>query len=142
MCETQVICKAIGRVGRRSYDRRIKIASAMYVNRNGDMTRLLNDVDRLSAQLHDAFPTITGSDYNFFGQELSIVIDTLKALSRETASHSELTACSERLRRQIDDLEELTHDIKAFRIDAANNKQLQATMASIDGIDFSKYARR
>ena len=53
MCETQVISRHIGRIGRRSFDRRMRMASPLYVERRGDLTRLLNDVDRLSERLHD-----------------------------------------------------------------------------------------
>jgi hypothetical protein len=42
------------------------------------------------------------------------------------------------MRQQIADLVELDHDIKAFRVDAPKNKELQATMAMLNSLDFSK----
>ncbi len=137
MCETQVISRHIGRIGRRSFDRRMRMASPLYVEKRGDLTRLLNDVDKLSELLHDEFQSITEEDYRLFSPELKIVIGTLKALRRESMIHRELKAYNERMRQQIVDLEELDHDIKVFRVDAPKNKELQASMASVGEIDFS-----
>ena len=77
MCQTAMISQHIGRIGRRSFDRRIRLASPMYMERRGELARLLNDVDRLSNLLHDEFPTITAEDYRMFGPELKIAISTL-----------------------------------------------------------------
>lgn len=137
MCETQVISRHIGRIGRRSFDRRMRMASPLYVERRGDLARLLNDVDRLSERLHDEFATITEDDYRFFGPELKIVISTLKALRQESMTRKDLKPYNERMRQQIVDLEELNHDINVFRVDAPKNKELQASMASVGEIDFS-----
>ena len=55
MCQTQVISNHIGRIGRRSFDRRMRIVSPLYVERRGEIARLLNEVDALSERLHDEF---------------------------------------------------------------------------------------
>ena len=138
MCQTQAISKYIGRIGRRSFDRRMRIASPMFVEKRGELTRLLNEVDRLSDRLHDDFPTITEEDYRMFGPELKIVISTLKALRQDSLTRKELKPYNDRMRQQISDLEELDHDIKAFRVDAVQNKELQATMDLLGSLDFSK----
>ena len=137
MCQTQVISRHIGRIGRRSFDRRMRIVSPLYVERRGEITRLLNEVDALSERLHDEFPTITEEDYKLFGPELKVVIGTLKSLLKESRTRHELKPYNERMREQILDLEELDHDIKEFRIDAPKNEELQAAMASVGEIDFS-----
>ena len=72
-----------------------------------------------------------------FGSELKIVINTLKALRRESQSRPELKPYDDRMRQQIMDLEELDHDIVEFRIKAPKNKELQDALASIKDIDFS-----
>ena len=105
MCQTAMISQHIGRIGRRSFDRRIRLASPMYMERRGELARLLNDVDRLSNLLHDEFPTITAEDYRMFGPELKIAISTLKALRRESIHRRELSPYNERMRQQIADLE-------------------------------------
>ena len=137
MCQVQVISRNIGRIGRRSFDRRMRIVSPLYVERRGEIARLLNEVNALSERLHDEFPTITEEDYKLFGPELKVVIDTLKSLLKESLTHHELKPYNERMREQIVDLEELDHDIVEFRIKAPKNEELQKTLAQIDKVDFS-----
>ena len=141
MCQTQIITRHIGSIGRRSFDRRMRIASPMFVERRGELARLLNEVDKLSDRLHEDFPTITEDDYRIFGPELKIVISTLKALWKDSLTHKELKPYNDRMRQQIADLEEIDHDIKAFRVDAPKNKELQATMALLGSLDFSKLSK-
>ena len=138
MCQTQVISRHIGRIGRVSFDRRMRIASPLFVEKRGELTRLLNEIDKLSDRLHDEFPTITEDDYRIFGPELKIVISTLKALRQDSLMRKELKAYNDRMRQQIVDLEELDHDIKVFRVNAPKNKELQTTMAMLSGLDFTK----
>lgn len=140
MCQTTVISRRIGRIGRRSFDRRMRLASPLFVERQGEMQRLLNEVDRLSEHLHEDFPTITPEDYSIFGPELRIVINTLKDLRKESLSRSELKPYNDRLRQQIVDLKELDHDIRVFRVDAPQNQALQQAMDSLTKLDLSKFA--
>lgn len=137
MCQTAVISRRIGRIGRHSFDRRMRLASPLFQEKEGDFVRILNDVDKLCERLHMDFPTITGEDYRLFGPELKIVIKTLKDLRSESLSRKELKDCNERLRQQILDLEELDHDIQEFRVNAPKDKNLQQTLAAIGQIDFS-----
>ena len=131
MCQTQVISRHIGRIGRRSFDRRMRMASPMFAEKRGEIARLLNEVDSLSYRLHDEFPTITENDYRMFGPELKILISTLKSLRQESLTHKELKPYNDRMRQQISDLEELDHDIKTFRVDALKNEELQQAMVAV-----------
>ena len=90
MCQATVISRHIGRIGRRSFDRRMRMASPLFTEKQGEVARILNDVDKLSDRLHDEFITITEDDYLMFGSELKILISTLKALRRESLSRPEL----------------------------------------------------
>ena len=137
MCQTATISRHIGRIGRRSFDRRMRLASPLFVEKQGEVVRLLNDVDRLSDQLHDEFITITEDDYRLFGPELKIVISTLKALRRESKTRPELRRYDNRMREQIVDLEELDHDILEFRVKAPKDEALQQTLSSLKNIDLS-----
>lgn len=141
MCQTAVISRHIGRIGRRSFDRRMRMASPLFMEKQGEMARLLNDVDRLSNRLHDEFITITEEDYRMFGSELKILISTLKDLRRDSRMRAELRPYDERMREQIADLEELDHDIYVFRVKAPKNKELQEALASIKDIDFSYHEK-
>lgn len=42
MCPAATISRSIGRLGRRSFDRKMRVVSPMFVDRKGDMTRLCN----------------------------------------------------------------------------------------------------
>ena len=137
MCQTQVISEHIGRIGRRLFDRRMRIVSPLFVERKGEVARLLNEVDNLSERLHSEFPTITEEDYRLFGPELEILISTLKALLRDSLHRNELKPYNERMREQIADLEEIDHDIRVFRIVAPKNSELQTAMGNVGKIDFS-----
>lgn len=137
MCQTAIISRRIGQIGRQSFDRRMRMASPLYEEKKGELERLLNDVDRLSECLHDEFMTITEADYQMFCSELKIVISTLRALHRESQSRPELRRYNNRMREQIIDLEELDHDIVEFRVKAPKNKVLQESIASLKDIDFS-----
>ena len=138
MCQTAIISQRIGRIGRRSFDRRMRLASPLFVEKQGEVSRLLNEVDRLCDFLHDQFITITEEDYRLFGPELKIVINTLKDLRRESWSHLYLRRYDNRMREQILDLEELDHDIYEFRVKAPKNKKLQEAISKIGKIDYSK----
>ena len=138
MCRTNVISHHIGHLGRRSYDRRMRMASPLFVEKRGEMTRLLNEVDKLSEQLHDEFATITEEDYRMFGTELKLLISTLKDLRRDNHLRADLRLYDDRMRQQIVDLEELDHDIYEFRVKAPKNKSLQETLAKASKLDFSK----
>ena len=138
MCQTAVISRHIGRIGRRSFDRRMRLASPLFTERQGEVARILNEVDQLSDRLHDEFITITEDDYRMFGSELKILISTLKDLRRDSRLRADLRPYDDRMRQQIVDLEELDHDIVEFRIKAPKNKELQEVMAKIGKMDFSK----
>ena len=116
----------------------MRIVSPLFVEKRGELARLLNEVDRLSDCIHNDFPTITEEDYRIFGPELKVVISTLKALRQDSLAHKELKTYNDRMRQQIADLEELDHDIKVFRVNAPRNKELQATMDMLGSLDFTK----
>lgn len=137
MCETQIISRHIGRIGRRSFDRRMRIASPMFVEKRGELARLLNEVDKLSDRLHDEFPTISEDDYRMFGPELKVLISTLRDLRQESLVRKELKPYNDRMRQQIADLEELDHDIVEFRVKALKDEAMQAAMAEVGKLDFS-----
>lgn len=113
------------------------MASPLYVEKRGELARILNDVDKLSNRIHDDFPTITANDYRMFGPELRILISTLKSLRSESLSRRELAPYNKRMREQIADLEELDHDIRAFRVNASQDENLQQAMAAAGSVDLS-----
>lgn len=137
MCQTEIISQHIGNIGRRSFDKRMRMASPLFVEKRGETARLLNEVDLLCEQLHKDFPTITSEDYKMFEAKLKILIDTLELLWQDSMTHPEWAPYSQRLRLQINDLQELDHDIRAFRVNAAQNTSLKNTLTQIGALDFS-----
>ncbi len=73
-----------------------------------------------------------------FGAELSLLIDTLKSLKQDSQTYEKYATQLERLSLQIADLEELEHDIIAFRVKGPMNPSLNETMQMIGRLDFSK----
>jgi hypothetical protein len=138
MCQTEVISHRIGLISRRAIDIRMRLASPFFVEKKGEMSRLLNDVDELCNQLHEDFLTITEENYSMFGAELNILIDTLKSLKQDSLTYEKYATQMERLSHQIADLEELEHDIIAFRVKAPKNPSLNETMQMVGKLDFSK----
>ena len=138
MHQTEVISHHIGLMNRRSFDIRMRMASPLFVEKRGEMSQLLNDIDWLCNQLHEDFPTITAEDYSMFGAELNILIDTLKSLRQDSLTYEKFATQMERLSHQITDLEELEHDIIAFRVKAPMNPSLNETMQIVGRLDFSK----
>lgn len=138
MCQTEVISRRIGLISRRAFDIRMRMASPFFVEKRGEVSRLMNDVDGLCNQLHEDFLTITEEDYSLFGAELGILIDTLKSLKQDSLSYGKFATQMERFSLQIADLEELEHDIVAFRVKAPKNFSLNETMQMVGRLDFSK----
>ncbi len=114
------------------------MASPAFVEKKGEMNSLLNDVDSLCQLLHEGFPTITAEDYKLFAAKLHILITTLKALLQERQAYSFAFDYKERLRQQIEDLEELDHDLKAFKVDAPQNEALKQAMIAVGQLDFTR----
>ena len=137
MCKASIISQHIGRIGRHTFDRRMRLASPLFVEKQGEMTHILNDVDRLRERLHEEFITITAEDFLMFGSELKIVISTLKALRNESRFRLELRQYDNRMRHQISDLEELSHDIYEFRVKAPRNESLQQSLSAVKDLDCS-----
>jgi hypothetical protein len=64
----------------------------------------------------------------------------LKALRQESLSRPELRVYDDRMQQQIEDLEELDHDIREFRVMAPHDEALQKALSGFSSLDFSKYA--
>lgn len=116
--------------------------SPKFVDRKGDMTRLCNSVAGLCERLHEDFSTITKEDYDVFGGELRVLIGTLKDLYQDSLRREELKVSNERLKEQIDDLEELEHDIVTFRVRMQEDEEVKQKMKAIGQLDFSKFLKK
>lgn len=98
---------------------------------------MCNGLQSLCELLHREFSTITKADYEVFGPELRVLIDTLRDLLVDSKRVD--PAQNERLREHVDDLVELDHDIVNFRIRLQEDEETRQTMKSIGKLDFAKY---
>ena len=137
MCEVKTISRAISSLGRRTFSRRLQMATPVSRKGDVDLDSLLNGVDALCEQLHKDFPTITAEDYNFFSARLQILVDTLKMLRQELEKHPSFDKV-ERLGCQIDDLVELNEDMRNFKSNTPQCQALSQSLAAIGNIDFSE----
>lgn len=139
MCQTAIISRSIGRLGRNTFDRRMRVVSPLYVEKKGEMTRLCNGLENLCDLLHGEFPTITKADYEVFGPELRVLIGTLKDLLTDSKRLDPVA--NERLKERVDDLVELDHDIVNFRVRLQENECFKQTMKDIGKLDFSRFVK-
>lgn len=139
MCHTAIISRSIGRLGRSSFDRRMRVVSPLYVEKRGEVTRLCNGLEKLCELLHEEFPTITRADYEVFGPELRVLISTLKDLL--TDSKRVDPVANECLRERMDDLVELDNDIVNFRVHLQEDENFKQTMKEIGKLDFSRFVK-
>ena len=139
MCQTATISRSIGRLGRNTFDRRMRVVSPLYVEKRGEMTRLCNGLKGLCELLHGEFQTITKADYDVFGPELKLLIMTLKELLADSVRLNRTG--NDRLKEHVEDLEELDHDIVNFRVRLQENERFKQTMKEIGKLDFSRYVK-
>ena len=139
MCQTAAISRSIGRLGRNTFDRRMRVVSPLYVEKRGEMTRLCNGLEGLCELLHGEFQTITKADYEVFGPELRLLIVTLNGLLMDSERLD--ASDNERLRVHVDDLVELDHDIVNFRVRLQEDESLKQTMKEIGKLDFSRFIK-
>lgn len=139
MCQISVISQSINQIGRKSFDRRTRVVSPLFVERKGELARLCRSLDELCEMLHQEFPTITKEDYRLFGPELKLLIDTLNGLLKDSKKYA--NQGRECLKEYIDDLEELEHDIICFRVHLQNNAEMKQTLDAIGKLDFSRFER-
>lgn len=139
MCQISVISQSINQIGRKSFDRRTRVVSPLFVERKGELARLCRSLDELCEMLHREFPTITKEDYRLFGPELKLLIDTLNGLLKDSKKYA--SQGRECLKEHINDLEELEHDLICFRVNLQNNAEMKQTLDAIGKLDFSRFER-
>ena len=71
MCQTVCISESIVSLSKRSFTRRLKIASSRMVAEKGMLARLNNQLDELYELLYDNFTSMSVSDYKQFAPQLA-----------------------------------------------------------------------
>lgn len=131
MCETALIKDSIIKLGRRSFDRRFEAMEndRLTVRKLSSLNRALDEFYEL---LYDQFNSITEKDYNKFGSQMRIFLETVKDLydtCRKTPSGRMIEEETEKLGRNYSALAEIDSDIRQFRI--KGNKDLFEDSSSL-----------
>lgn len=124
MCQTVCISESIVSLSKRSFTRRLKIASSRMVAEKGMLARLNNQLDELYELLYDNFTSMSASDYKQFAPQLAVLIETLKSLHRDYLHSSYKYALSDsinRLQGNISAIEEIRQDILHFKVNLLRN---------------------
>ncbi len=132
MCQTMCISNSIVSLSKRSFTRRLRIASSRMVAEKGMLARLNNQLDELYELLYDNFTSMTASDYEQFAPQLAVLIETLKSLHRDYLHSSYKHALSDsinRLQGNISAIEEIKHDIQNFKVNLPYNPRYSKIMA-------------
>lgn len=132
MCQTVCISESIVSLSKRSFTRRLKIASSRMVAEKGMLARLNNQLDELYELLYDNFTSMSVSDYNQFAPQLAVLIETLKSLHRDYLHSSYKHALSDsinRLQGNISAIEEIRQDILHFKVNLLHNPRYSGIIA-------------
>lgn len=132
MCQTMCISESIVSLSKRSFTRRLRIASSRMAAEKGMLARLNNQLDELYELLYDNFTSMSVSDYKQFAQQLTVLIETLKSLHRDYlhSTYKEVLCDSiNRLQGNISAIEEIKHDILHFKVNLPYNPRYSKIMA-------------
>lgn len=119
MCQTMLISNSIVSLSKRSFARRLRIASYRVAVEKSALTRLNNQLDELYELLYDNYSSMTASDYDSFKDNLSILLSTLKDLYRDyrrSSFRNPLAESIDSLQSNIAALEEMDSDIRNYKI--------------------------
>ena len=79
MCQTSVISDRVVRLSKRSYSHRLDVATPNKYH-VAQLARLNRELDSLYEFIYDEWRTISEDDYNVFGGQFVILIQTVKQL--------------------------------------------------------------
>jgi len=129
MCQTVMISNTVDRLGRRSYGHRMEVAG-----RNGysvsQLARLNRELDGLYELIYDDWNTVTEADYESFGPQFVILLQTLRQLYNECrkAGDASLREEVKKLGMNYSALYELNSDIVNFCIKMPKNQKMKQLM--------------
>jgi hypothetical protein len=132
MCQTTVISDKIVKLGTRSFKQRLELASGTRFTASKLIT-LNRGLDKLYDFLYSNFNTVTENDYNTFGPQLDILLQTLKELystCERTPDSWGLLEETDKLVRNYSALYEINKDFMNFRIENHTDKEMNSILSS------------
>lgn len=137
MCQTVAISHKVVQLGKRSYTHRMEIAMPNGY-RVGQLTRLNRELDSLYDFIYSQWRTITEEDYRVFGEQFSILIQTVKQLydtCRKQSKEMGLGKETARLGKNYSALHELNSDIFNFCIKLPKNEEMKQLLGRLSEAD-------
>lgn len=137
MCQTDTITQHVVRLSKRSYSHRLEIImpNTYHVSQ---LARLNHELDLLYEMIYDDWHSISEEDYNVFGAQLVILLQTLKQLydaCRKQPKEMGLREEAVRLGMNYAALFELNSDIVNFCINMPKNQQMKQLMIRLTEVD-------
>ena len=136
MCQTMLISNNIVRLGTRSYKQRME-ALASKDCRVTQLARLNRDLDDFYELLYSQWNSVTENDYNFFGSQLLVMLETLKGLYQicmNLSTDLNYQKEVEKLAMNYSAIYEVNSDIVNFKIKAKEDVELKALMKQASDI--------
>ncbi len=138
MCPTSLISSNIVRLSTRSYKQRLDAATpnGCSISR---LVRLNKDLDDFYELLYDQWQTITEDDYNIFGQQLNIMLKTLKELLaafKKLPHELGLDKEIQKLNMNYSAIHEVNSDIINFKIKLPRDTEMKDLMNKASQVSF------
>ncbi len=131
MCQTRMISDYIVRIGTRSYKQQIEVVAAQAYPQSR-LARLNRDLDSFYELLYEQWHTVTEADYKVFGQQLVMMLHTLKDLYHtlsELPAQCGLSREVEKLGMNYSAIYEVNSDIVNFRLKTSDSNDLAVLLA-------------
>ena len=130
MCQTSVISDRVVRLSKRSYSHRLDVATPNKYH-VAQLARLNRELDSLYEFIYDEWRTISEDDYNVFGGQFVILIQTVKQLYDACKKQPKSMGLSEEARKlgmNYSALYELNSDIVNFCIKMPKNEEMKKAL--------------
>lgn len=143
MCQTALISSNMVRMSKRTYSHRLEVATPNQY-RVSQLARLNKDLDGLYELLYNEWRTVTAADYDVFGGQFKLLLETIKGLydaCRKAPKELGLKEETKKLGMNYSALYEVNSDIVNWNIRAPKNEALKAAFARLAEVD-KKLAER
>jgi len=137
MCQTSVISDRVVRLSKRSYSHRLDVATPNKYH-VAQLARLNRELDSLYEFIYDEWRTISEDDYNVFGGQFVILIQTVKQLYDACKKQPKSMGLSEEARKlgmNYSALYELNSDIVNFCIKMPKNEEMKKALQHLTEVD-------
>ena len=137
MCQTSVISDRVVRLSKRSYSHRLDVATPNKYH-VAQLARLNRELDSLYEFIYDEWRTISEDDYNVFGGQFVILIQTVKQLYDACKKQPKSMGLSEEARKlgmNYSALYELNSDIVNFCIKMPKNEEMKKALRHLADVD-------